>query len=352
MREARFFEQLADERVRCTLCALDCRIRAGGRGACGVRVNRGGTLFTLVDDRVAARHVDPIEKKPLFHFLPGHTTYSLGTVGCNFRCLHCQNFTLSRSPDRAAPAWDDDPDPVCATGVDPEALGERITPRALVRAAVDAGCASVAFTYNEPTIFFELALETAQRARAAGLKSVFVTNGSITAEPLAEIAPYLDAANIDLKGFDPAAHRRMTGAALQPVLDGIRRYRAHGIWVEVTTLVIPDHNDSETQLAGIAAFIRDIDPDIPWHVTRFHPTFRLMDRRATPVATLRRARRIGLAAGLRHVYTGNAPGEDGEQTRCHACDALVLRRFGLGLRENRLVDGRCPDCGATIPGIF
>ena len=355
MQEALFYEKLDGDRVRCTLCALDCRIRSGGRGACGVRVNRDGTLYTLVENRIVARHIDPIEKKPLFHFLPGHASYSIGTVGCNFRCLHCQNSGISQEPrlgSRAAES--DEPDVVCPSLEDLDAAvpGERVTPAGLVQDAMVTGCRSLAYTYNEPTVFYELALETSRQARDAGLANVFVTNGAITAPALERIAPSLDAANIDLKSFEPAGHQRMTGAPLAPVLDSIRRYHELGIWIEVTTLVIPGHNDSDEQLRGIAGFILDVDPDIPWHVTRYHPSFRLRDRPPTPLETLRRAREIGREVGLRYVYTGNAPGEEGENTYCHACGTELIRRFGLGIRGGRLAGGRCPKCRTSIPGVF
>ena len=357
MREALYYEPLDRQRVHCTLCALDCRIQNGARGACGVRVNHDGVLYTLVDDRVAARHVDPVEKKPLFHFLPGHATYSIGTVGCNFRCLHCQNAGLSQQPGRRPlrrAGRQDEPAVVCDVLAEAAARvgGERVTPDALVQDALRHGCRSLAYTYNEPTVFFELAFDTARAARDAGLANLFVTNGAITAAPLQAIAPFLDAANIDLKCFDPAAHQRMTGAPLEPVLDSIRRYHELGIWIEVTTLLIPGYNDDEHQLRALAAFLVDVDPDVPWHVTRFHPTFRLLDRPPTPVQTLRRAREIGFEAGLRHVYTGNVPGEDGENTRCSGCGETLITRYGLGLGQNRLIGGQCPRCGQTLPGVF
>lgn len=342
MREALFYEKLAGRRVHCTLCALHCRIRAGGRGACRVRVNRGGTLITLVDDRVVAAHVDPIEKKPLFHFLPGHASYSIGTVGCNFRCRHCQNHAISQAPrtrrGRTAD-WDDIP-------------GETVTPAEIVRDAVRSGCRSIAYTYNEPTVFFELAFETARLARDAGLANVFVTNGAIEAGALEQIAPYLDAANIDLKALDGRSHQRMTGMRVETVLASIHRYRRFGIWIEVTTLVIPGHNDTEEELRSIAEFIHAVDPEIPWHVTRFHPSYRLRDRSATPVATLERARRIGFESGLHYVYEGNVPGEEGENTACHACGTPLVRRFGLGVQTSRITSGRCPQCKTVIPGVF
>ncbi|MFI5399018.1 MAG: AmmeMemoRadiSam system radical SAM enzyme [Candidatus Binatia bacterium] len=358
MKEAMFYEPLPNGRVLCTLCALSCKIAPGRRGACGVRVNVDDTLYTLVYDKVVARHVDPIEKKPFFHFLPGTRSYSIATVGCNFRCLHCQNYEISQQPKQKAPrvreSGGDEPEVLCLSLRDAEARmpGESITPEQIVAAAQRSGCRSIAYTYTEATIFFELAYDTARLAASEDLGNVFVTNGYITEEALSTIAPYLSAANIDLKSLNDSAHKRMTGARLQPVLDGIRAYKRHGIWVEVTTLIIPGHNDSEEELRQIAAFIAGVGTDIPWHVTQFYPAYRLLDRPPTPVATLRRAREIGYEAGLQYVYEGNVPGEGGEHTYCHACRTLLIERYGLDLLSNRMHDGCCPRCGARIPGVW
>jgi pyruvate formate lyase activating enzyme len=357
MKEAMFYEPLTEGRVLCTLCALYCKISAGRRGACGVRVNVDQTLYTLVYDRIVARDVDPIEKKPLFHFWPGSRAYSIATVGCNFRCLHCQNYEISQMLKEKLPlvreSGGDNPDVLCLSLRDlaDRIPGEEVTPEDIVTAALRAHCRSIAYTYTEPTIFFELAYDTARLAAAEGLANVFVTNGFITEEALATIAPYLDAANIDLKSFNDAAHKRMTGARLQPVLDGIRAYKRLGIWTEVTTLVIPEHNDSDDELRQIAEFICSVGQDIPWHVTQFYPTYRLLDRARTPVATLQRAREIGYEAGLHYVYEGNLSGEGGENTNCHACKTLLVHRYGYQVLANRVRDGRCPECGAEIPGV-
>ncbi len=359
--EARFWEPLPNGKVRCTLCALDCTVSPGRRGACGVRVNVGGRLLTLVYGRVVARHIDPIEKKPLFHFLPGSLSYSIATVGCNFRCLHCQNWEISQQPkekgviradgDRAE---GEDPEILCLSLRDAERRipGEDVTPQQIVDAALASGCTSIAYTYTEPTIFYEFAFDTARLAREHGLANLFVTNGYIGAEALHEIAPYLDAANIDLKSFRDSAHKQMTGARLAPVLENIRRYHELGIWIEVTTLVIPGHNDSEEELRGIAVFLAQVDRDIPWHVTQFYPAYRLLDREPTPVATLRRARQIGLEEGLRYVYEGNVPGEGGEHTYCPQCQKLLIARYGVTLLANHLRNGRCPNCGLEVPGVW
>jgi len=272
-----FYEPLTAGRVLCTLCALYCKIASGRRGACGVRVNVNDVLYTLVYDKVIARHVDPIEKKPLFHFYPGSRSYSIATVGCNFRCLHCQNYDISQPPKQKTPPirlnGGDDPEVLWLGLRDAEARipGEAVPPEEIVRAARRADCRSIAYTYTEPTIFFELAYDTARLAASEDIANVFVTNGYITEEALTTIAPYLDAANIDLKSFNDSAHKRMTGARLQPVLDAIRAYKRLGIWIEVTTLVIPGYNDSEQELGQIAEFISGVGPDVPWHVTQFYP---------------------------------------------------------------------------------
>lgn len=334
MKEAMFYEKMGDGRVRCGLCRFHCLIADGGRGNCAVRENRGGVLYSLVYGKLCAEHVDPIEKKPLFHVMPGTRSYSIATVGCNFHCRHCQNYAISQ-PSREG----------IITGV-------RREPGEIVTKAVEAGCRSISYTYTEPTIFFEFAYDTARLAREAGLANIFVTNGYITKEALATIAPFLDAANIDLKGFSEEFYRDVVHARLSEVLDSIVEYRRLGIWIELTTLIIPGLNDSDEQLQGIASFIvANLGVDTPWHVTQFYPTYKLMDRPPTPVATLRRARDIGRAAGIHYVYEGNVPGEGGENTWCHSCASLLIERFGFAITANRIRDGRCPDCGAALAGI-
>jgi pyruvate formate lyase activating enzyme len=334
--EARFWRaEGGDGRVRCGLCAQRCLIKPGAVGLCGVRRNEGGTLVTLVYGRAIAEHVDPIEKKPLFHLLPGTTSYSVATAGCNFRCRHCQNADISQLPHER--------------GAVP---GAELPPAEIVRRARAAGCASVSYTYTEPTVFFEYAAAAGRLAREAGLRNVFVTNGYTSPEPLREAAAWLDAANVDLKSFSDGFYKRICGARLRPVLDTLRLYRELGIWLEVTTLVIPGENDTDEDLAGCAGFIaRELGPEVPWHVSAFHPTYLLTGRPRTPVATLRRAAAIGRDAGLAFVYEGNVRGE-GETTPCPSCARPVLAREGFAVRENLLRDGRCPHCGAAVPGVW
>ena len=335
MHEAMFYENAGGKKVRCGLCRFRCLIDEGRRGICAVRENRGGTLHTLVYGKAIAEHVDPIEKKPLFHVMPGSRTFSVATVGCNFRCLHCQNYSISQPLQ----------DTLEITGID-------LPPAEIVAKALASGCRSIAYTYTEPTIFFEYAYDTAVLAKKAGLKNLFVTNGYITPEALACISPFLDAANIDLKGFSEQFYREVVHAMLKEVLDSIVEYKRQGIWIELTTLIIPGWNDSDEELRGIARFIADkVGKETPWHVSRFHPTFKMTDRPPTPVATLARARQIGLDEGLAYVYEGNVPEAGGEDTRCPACGEILIRRSGFSLAENRIKQGKCPGCSATIDGI-
>ncbi len=330
-----FQEAREGNKVQCSLCCHRCLISPGKRGICAVRENRDGTLYSLVYDKVIAQNIDPIEKKPLFHFQPGSISYSIATPGCNFRCRHCQNADISQLPHDHG-------------GV---VLGEEVAPSAIVAAALKTRCTSISYTYTEPTIYFELAYETARLAVEAGLKNVFVTNGYITPEALGVIRPYLHAANIDLKGFTDDFYKNICGARLQPVLDAIRLYKEFGIWIEITTLVIPGHNDSDDELRDIARFIRSVGEDIPWHVTRFHPTYKLTDQPRTPLATLKRAQQIGLEAGLRYVYEGNIPGES-EDTVCWSCKKRLVKRIGFSVEENKVKEGKCLYCSAVIDGVW
>jgi pyruvate formate lyase activating enzyme len=334
MKEAMFYDREENNAVRCGLCRFHCLIGNGERGICAVRENRGGTLYSLIYGKLCAEHIDPIEKKPLFHVMPGSKTYSIATAGCNFHCHHCQNYVISQVSD-ASPIQ-----------------GEARTPREVVKRAIDNNCSSISYTYTEPTIFFEFACDTARLAREAGLKNIFVTNGYISREALAVIAPFLDAANIDLKGFSEGFYRDVIHARLSEVLDSIIEYRKQGIWLELTTLLIPGLNDSESEMRGMVDFIvANLGIDTPWHVSQFYPTYKLNDRPRTPTSTLRKAFDIGCAAGLRYVYEGNVPGQGGENTRCPSCSTLLIQRYGYIIEANRIDNGACPDCGAAIAGI-
>jgi pyruvate formate lyase activating enzyme len=332
-KEAMLYDTLEGQRVECTLCAHRCKIRAGDRGICGVRENADGVLETLVYAEAIAAHVDPIEKKPLYNFLPGTRSFSIATVGCNFRCQFCQNADISQAPrDRQL------------------IRGEELTPKEVVSAAKDYACDSIAYTYTEPTIFFEYAFDTARLATAEGIKNIFVTNGYMTLEALETIEPYLDAANVDLKSFDDGFYRRICGARLQPVLDTISAMHERGVWVEVTTLLVTDLNDSEEEVSEIAGFIAAIDPDIPWHVSRFTPRYKMTDRPSTPVDRIHRAVKIGQQAGLRYVYAGNVPGDVYENTLCPNCGSLAIGRIGYQTTVN-LEGSRCASCGQDVAVI-
>ncbi|MFX0068979.1 MAG: AmmeMemoRadiSam system radical SAM enzyme [Candidatus Hodarchaeota archaeon] len=330
MKEALFYEKI-DAKVKCGLCNHRCSIPQSKKGICGVRQNKDGMLYSLVYGRPVAQHIDPIEKKPLYHFYPGSYAYSIATVGCNFKCKNCQNADISQMP------------------VDSNRIiGDKVTPERIVKLAKQYNCSSIAYTYTEPVIFYEYAYDISRLASDEGIKNIFITNGYITEEALREISPYLDAANIDLKSFSDDFYRKNCGARLKPVLDSIELHKELGIWIEVTTLVIPTLNDSSDELRHIAEFIKSVGEEIPWHVSAFYPTYRLRNIERTPTKTLRKAREIGLKAGLRYVYTGNILGDVGEHTYCYKCGTSLIRRYGFEIMENRIKDSKCPDCGAKI----
>jgi len=335
MKEASLYDRMENEKIRCRLCNHRCVVKPGARGLCGVRENRGGTLMSLVYGKIIAGHCDPIEKKPLFHFFPGTRSYSIATVGCNFRCTFCQNADISQMP------------------VDQNRIvGEDMSPEEIVRQALRYGAQSISYTYTEPTVYFETAADTARIAVSKGLKNVFVSNGYMTRDCLEEIHPDLHAANVDLKAFSDRFYKEQCGARLKPVLDTIKTMREMGVWLEVTTLLIPGLNDSQEELKELARFLAETDPGIPWHISRFHPTYRLTDRPMTPIQSVRRARDIGYEAGLQYVYTGNVPGDEGENTFCHNCRTPLIERLGFRVNWNRIADGICPECGAAVPGVW
>ncbi|MHA1238513.1 MAG: AmmeMemoRadiSam system radical SAM enzyme [Candidatus Odinarchaeia archaeon] len=330
MKEAMFYKKLEDHKVQCLLCPHNCVILDSKRGICGVRENRDGVLYSLVYGKLIAEHVDPIEKKPLFHFYPSSLAYSIATVGCNMRCKNCQNADISQLPR-----------------YDPHIPGGETSPEQVVENAIRYGCDSIAYTYTEPTIFFEFAYETAKIAHKKGLKNVFVTNGYISEEALRYIAPYLDAANIDLKSARDEFYKEICGARLQPVLDSIKLYKELGIWIEVTTLVIPTLNDSEEELRKISQFVKDVGEEIPWHISRFHPMYQLTHLPYTSVEVLKKAYQIGQETGLRYVYIGNVWGT-GEDTYCYKCGEVLIHRMGYDIKEYKIKNGVCPKCGAKI----
>ncbi len=335
MREASYYEKQDNLQVRCRLCPHGCVIKPGRRGVCKVRENMDGSLYTLNYGRAIAVNHDPIEKKPLFHVLPGSISTSVATAGCNMSCAHCQNHDISQYPSRHE-----------------EIPGRRLEPEAVVTQAVKARAAPISFTYTEPTIFMEWAQDIAAAASGHGVRCVSVTNGFCSPKAVRDLAPNLLGANVDLKAFDDRFYQETCGARLQPVLDTIRLLRELGVWVEVTTLLIPGLNDGDVELTRLADFLISVDPAMPWHLSRFHPDNQMLDRSPTPVSSIHRAREIGRRAGVRFVYSGNVWGDEGEHTRCPACEAVVIKRHGFSVRSNRLLDGRCPDCGEGIEGIW
>lgn len=333
--EAKLYEVIGDQKVHCYLCNHHCKITDSKFGFCGVRQNRGGKLYTHVYGEAIAANIDPIEKKPLYHFLPGTRSFSVATIGCNFRCGFCQNWQISQVSHREGRGMG----------------GYSLPPQDIVRKAVEQGCPSISYTYTEPTIFFEYAYETARLAHEKGLFNVFVTNGYMTSEALKTIHPYLDACNVDLKSFSEDFYEKTCHGHLEPVLTSIRTMKELGIWIEITTLVIPEGNDDEEQLRGISQFIAGVDPNLPWHISRFHPDYQFTDVRATPLETLKRAYSLGKEAGLRYIYVGNVPAEATE-TLCPKCGKSLIRRRGFFVEQNQVKDSACPNCGEVIAGVF
>lgn len=334
VKEALFYNKVSGGKAACYLCAHRCLISEGEFGFCNVRQNQGGTLYTYSYGEAAAVNVDPIEKKPIFHLLPGTKSFSIACAGCNFRCGFCQNWQISQ---RKGPS---------AFGVETRDF----SPQEIVELAKKNKCRSISYTYTEPTIFFEYALDTACLAKKEGLYNIFVTNGYMTKEALEAISPYLDASNVDLKFFDDEKYRRICSGSLQPVLDSIALMRKLKIWVEVTTLVVPQENDSAKELKDIAEFLAGLGREIPWHISRFHPDYKMADKPATPVSKLKEAYTIGKEAGLRYVYIGNVLEE--EKTFCYNCGKELISRQGFAVLVNRLKGPKCPYCAQAIDGIF
>ncbi|MFC2160510.1 AmmeMemoRadiSam system radical SAM enzyme [Acidobacteriota bacterium] len=335
IKEAVLFRKEKDQKTTCFLCRHRCLIAPAKFGVCGVRQNIEGTLFSHVYGEVIASHIDPIEKKPLFHFLPGSLSFSVATLGCNFQCPFCQNWQISQNTKRGKSSF----------------LESQLSPEDVVRTAELNDCRSISYTYTEPTIFFEYAFETSLQAKKKGIANVFVTNGYMTPEALEEIHPYLDACNVDLKSFREDFYIEKCKAHLEPVLESIRLMWKLGIWVEITTLIIPGQNDSEEELAEIAEFISQVSVNIPWHISRFHPDFKYEDGAPTPIESLRKAFLIGKKAGLHYIYIGNAWGES-ENTTCPHCQKILIARHGFDTRSFEVKNSKCGFCGYPIAGIF
>jgi len=330
------WEPAADKNVRCKLCNRRCLVGDGKLGNCFVRKNIDGVLYSLNYDKVCAANADPIEKKPLFHFQPGTSSFSVACQGFNFRCDFCQNWNISQA--------------AIETGrID----GQAISPEQIVSAAIQAGCAGIAYTYTEPTIFMELCSDCGRLAKQKGLANVFVSNGYMTIEAIDFAAEWLNAINVDLKAFSDDYYRRLCKSRLQPVLDTITYIAQHtDIWLEITTLIIPGENDSDEELKKLARFIvSQAGPDVPWHISRFHPQYKYTDSAPTPLSTLRRAYDIGTEAGLHYVYLGNVPGAEFESTFCCNCGRILIERVGYRIAANHIENSCCPDCGARIAGV-
>jgi pyruvate formate lyase activating enzyme len=336
MKEAMLYNPLKDGKVQCILCNHQCIIPSSKRGICGVRENREGKLYTLVYGRAISLNVDPIEKKPLFHLFPGSTSFSIATVGCNFRCLQCQNHEISQMP----------------RDQEGRIEGSDISPSKIISLAKQYRCHSISYTYTEPTIYFEYAFETARQAHQEGIKNIFVTNGYMTEDALKTIQPYLDAANVDLKSFREKFYKEVCGASLKPILENLKRMREMGIWVEITTLVIPNLNDSNQEFEEIAQFILSLGAEVPWHLSAFYPTYKMLNPPRTSPSLLHQAREIGIKAGLRFVYCGNIPGEEGEDTFCPSCSLKVIERVGFRVTRNDVMNGKCRHCHGKIEGVW
>jgi len=333
LQKALLAQPAEDKKVRCSLCSHRCLIDQGKSGFCAVRKNIAGTLYSLNYHNVCAANVDPIEKKPLFHFQPGSQSFSIAAIGCNFRCSFCQNWQISQAHLTTA-------------------KGQSLSPEQIVAAAKQNNCKSIAYTYTEPTVFMELADQTGRLAKQQNIANVFVSNGYQTREAIDLAARWLDAINIDLKSFSDDFYRKMCKARLAPVLETISYIAAHtDIWLEVTTLVVPNQNDSDQELKQIADFIaKSAGPDTPWHVSRFFPNYDYTDSPPTPLATLQRAYEIGKKAGLRYIYIGNLPHSRAESTFCPNCSELLIKRAGYTIIDNKITDNRCPFCNTQIPG--
>ncbi|HMK35391.1 MAG TPA: AmmeMemoRadiSam system radical SAM enzyme [Desulfomonilaceae bacterium] len=335
MKEALLYDKLDSGEVDCRLCRHRCKIKEGKKGLCSVRQNKEGILYTLVYDKVVSANLDPIEKKPLFHFAPGTRSFSIATVGCNFFCSFCQNYSISQMPRDKG-----------------RIVGEDYHPADIVAMAMESDCRSISYTYTEPTIYYELARDTMVEAQKKGLLNVFVTNGYMTRDMLDDCKGLMDAANVDLKAFNDRFYSQYCKAKRAGVMDSLVYMKQLGIWLEVTTLLIPSLNDKPEEIKDMAEFIRDeLGPETPWHVSRFYPQYKEQTLPPTDVQELRNVRRIGLEAGLHYVYIGNVPHDPGEKTYCPGCASVLIDRVGYSIGKYALKDGMCPKCGFRLDGV-
>ncbi len=333
MKEALFYKKLEDKKVQCLLCPRGCIIPEGKRGFCKVRENKNGKLNALVYSKPCSIQIDPIEKKPLFHFLPGHKSFSIGTTGCNLACKHCQNYTTSQAEVEEVPGYE-------------------LTPEKAVTEAIKQDCKSIAYTYNEPSIFYEYVLDTAKLARQSKLKNVTVTNGFINEEPFEKLYKYIDGANVDLKAFDDKFYREITTAWLEPVLNTLKILKKIGTWFEITNLIIPTLNDDLKKIKKMCEWIKEnLGVDVPLHFTAFYPTYKLTNLPSTSPEILVKARDIALKVGLHYVYVGNVYIGGAENTYCPKCGKLLIERMGFAILQNRIKNGKC-SCGEKIAGVW
>ncbi len=332
--EAMYYKQLPDVRVECELCPRACKIADLERGYCGVRENRDGKYYTLVHSRVCALNVDPIEKKPLFHYMPGTRAYSLATAGCNIECKFCQNWQISQFR--------------------PEQIDSiKITPEEAVRFAKEKKCKTIAYTYSEPVVFYEYMYDTARVGKREGVGSVMISNGYIKKEPLIKLCKELNAVKIDFKAFTEKFYKETCSGELKPVLDTLLTLKEIGIWFEMVVLLVPTLNDSEKELRDMCSWINDnLGPDVPIHFSRFHSTYKIKNLPPTPVKTLEKARNIAIESGLNFAYTGNVPGHPGESTYCPDCKEVVIKRVGYTILQNSLNGNECGNCKHPIPGVW
>jgi pyruvate formate lyase activating enzyme len=332
--EARFYQKLPNKRIKCKLCPRECTVGDRERGYCGVRENRSGVYYTLVHSRVCAAHVDPVEKKPLFHYLPGSLAFSLATAGCNVNCKFCQNWDISQARPEQVPA-------------------EYIPPKRVAELAAQWHCPSIAYTYSEPVVFSEFLMDAADAGHEAGIRSIVVSNGYIQDDALRAAYGKMDAVKIDLKAFSDSYYQKVVTGQLKPVLDTLVALRKMGKWTEIVYLVVPTLNDGDGEIGGLARWVKqNLGTDVPLHFTQFHPDYLLKNLPITPVPTLERAREIARAEGLHFVYIGNVPGHPAENTYCPRCQRVLVERVGFEIRQMLILKGACPYCKETIPGMW
>ncbi len=332
--EARYWQSLPDRKIKCTLCPWQCVVSEGRRGCCEVRQNQDGVYYSLVYGQIATHHIDPIEKKPLYHFLPASQAFSIATAGCNVDCKFCQNWELAQRRPEDLP-------------------GVSFSPKELVRYAKQSGSTSIAYTYNEPTIFTEYMIDVAEQSKDEGIRNVVISNGFINSEPLKDLCRVIDAYKVDLKAFTESYYRDIVGGQLRPVLETLLTLREENVWTEIVYLLVPSMNDSDDELTALSKWIyNELGPDVPIHFSRFYPKYKMRNLPPTPVKTIEKARNIALDAGLDYVYMGNVPGHEGENTLCPNCHKVIVQRVGYRIYKNQIDQGQCRHCQTKIAGIW